>query len=344
MTAIALESFDGIQTTDLDERGWIHSGGTVQSASPTARTGSNYWNTGSGSLRRPLGTAEHATIIVGFGIRYTTGQDGGTMLHMRGDNNATTHTQMGIATRNAEIGTVYVYRNGTLLGNTGPGVIPVDTWKYVEMKTVLHDTTGVVQVRVDGTLVIDLQNIDTKNGGTDGVIDNIEFTRPSFTSFYYDDIYIFNGAGATNNNFFNGNARVRSSVPSGNGNTSQLVGSDSNSTDNYALVDEIPPSLTDYVGSSTTGNKDTYAFPDLPDATGVIGAVQISALAAKMDAGAASAALVTRHSATDYDSSDKALTTTPTYVYEVQEVNPGTSAAWTISEVNAAEFGFKVRP
>jgi hypothetical protein len=164
------------------------------------------------------------------------------------------------------------------------------------------------------------------------------------TGIYFDDLYVANEQGSVNNDFI-GECRVRCLLPNGNGNSSQLVGSDGNSVNNYQLVDEATPDTTDYVFSSTVGDKDTYTFTDLPDTSGTVAGVQVSALGLKTDVGARTLAVVTRHASSEHDSIDLGLpTVTPAYVYEVQDTNPVAGGAWLRTDVNAAEFGVKVRP
>jgi hypothetical protein len=72
---------------------------------------------------------------------------------------------------------------------------------------------------------------------------------------------------------FQGDCHVDYLVPDGNGDTSQWVGSDSDSVDNWQLVDEMPPSATDYVEADTTDLRDLYTVTNLP-ASGTILGVQ----------------------------------------------------------------------
>ena len=75
----------------------------------------------------------------------------------------------------------------------------------------------------------------------------------------FDDVYLMAGTGDE----FLGDCTVATLLPTGNGFVNQFVGSDGNSTDNYLLVDEQPPSSTDYVGSATTGQQDLYTLTNL---------------------------------------------------------------------------------
>jgi hypothetical protein len=157
----------------------------------------------------------------------------------------------------------------------------------------------------------------------------------------FDDLYVCDGTGSAPANDFLGDCRVEAIFPSGNGNSSVLVGSDGNSTDNYLLVDEAAPNTTDYVESSTVTDKDTYAYGNLAATTGTVFGVQPVPFAAKTDAGTRSIVSVARVSATEVDSAAKTLSTTYTYYPDVREAKPG-GGAWAIGDVNGAEFGVKI--
>jgi hypothetical protein len=234
-----------------------------------------------------------------------------------------------------------VRRGGTVVLGTGTKQLQASTWYYVELHLVLSDTVGVVHLKVDNVTDISLTNQDTINSGA---------TAEKFTLgeggaiFHYDDFYVCDGTGAAPTNTFLGDVRVEALYPNGNGASSQWVGQDANSTDNYLLVDETASDDdTTYVESSTVGNKDTYAYGNLTPATGTVYAVQILPWAKKTDAGSRSIVTVARLSAgTEADSAAITLPSSYTYVaQDIRETKPG-GGAWSITDVNDAQFGVKV--
>jgi hypothetical protein len=84
---------------------------------------------------------------------------------------------------------------GTVIGTSTTGVITAATWKYVEVQAKLHDTTGTVIVRVDGTERINLPTVDTKNAGTKTVFDAVIIASSSGVTSLFDDLYVATGAG-----------------------------------------------------------------------------------------------------------------------------------------------------
>jgi len=236
-------------------------------------------------------------------------------------------------------GILSVTRNGTNLG-TGTAVLAVGTYYYIEIKVTISDTVGVAVVKVNGVTDINLSSQDTRNGANASA-DRIRLVGIVATTDF-DDFYVCDATGSAPTNDFLGDVRVETILPSGNGNSSVLVGSDGNSTDNYLLVDETAPnSDTDYVESSTVGDKDTYVYGNVTPTTGTVYGVQVLPFAKKTDAGARSIVSVARLSATEVDSTDKTLNTTYGYLPDIREAKPG-GGVWSITDVNNAEFGVKV--
>lgn len=289
-------------------------------------------------------TDSHATMFFGFAMSVSV-LTASSFLSIRGDNNTIDHLSFEILATAA----IQVRRGsgGPILGTTAPNIFTVGLtdFFFYEIKTVLSDTIGEVQIRVNGVTVLNLTGIDTKNGGVGTVFDGFNFVRGSGGVLEYtiDDIHVMNGAGAVNNTFI-GDCSVLTRFPDGNGFYSQGTGSDGNSVDNFLLVDENPPNTTDYVEFDITGEKDTYAFASIP--TGTVFGVQQAAFAAKTDAGARSIRNIQRIGGADFSRPDQGLSVIPTYVakFDIIEVSPATAVLWTAAEVNAAEFGTEARP
>lgn len=222
--------------------------------------------------------------------------------------------------------------SGTLLA-TGTHVLPADgTFNYIEVKVVCSTTSGgSIEVRLNGAVEF------TFSGQTCGSYSYVDTIRLQ-GQVKIDDVYILDTAGSTCNDFL-GDCKVETLRPSGNGTYAQGVGSDSNSTDNYALVDETTPSSTDYVGLTTAGHKDSYAYGDLASVSGTVHAVQTMMYGAKSDAGAATMRSLARLSGgSEATGATQSPSTSYMPIYDIMETKPG-GGAWTVSDVNGAEFG-----
>lgn len=277
-----------------------------------------------------------ATWIVGFAYR-TQGLNANQPLIGFMDG-ATLHTDL----RLDATGHLFFTRNGTAIGSTGTTVLSTNTWYYLEVKVTISDTVGVAAVKINGVSELNGTSLDTRNAGN-ATSDSFRLVGALGTTetVDYDDLYVCDTSGSSPTNDFLGDVRVEALFPNGNGNTSNLTGSDGNSTDNYLLVDETTPSTADYVESSNVGDKDTYAYTNPTSTSGTVYGVQVLPYAAKTDAGARSIVSVARLSGTEVDSSAKTLSATPGYLPDIREAKPG-GGTWSISDVSSAEFGVKV--
>jgi hypothetical protein len=327
-----MDGFDlGDSTVRFDYTGTLF-GSSTTTAFTYGRSVSN------GGNQQFMKKAVPAASIVYSGVRFFPGQAGGLIFF--GDSGATQHVTVAVQGS----GAIQIYRGnmaGTLLATAVP-TWPLSTWGYLEVSCSISDTVGYVEVRKDGsaTPVVTFTG-DTKNAGTSSTIDAVGLITASSTPSLFDDWYICDNNGTANNTWL-GDVRVMTLAPNGNGASSQFLNSASNFTNNYTYVDEQPYSAADYVGSTTTGDVDTYTMADVSQ--GTIFGVQPILIAAKPDAGLAQIKQVVRSGATNYTGTTKVLSTTFTsYTDAPLETDPATSAAWTQSGVNAVEVGVQAQ-
>jgi len=228
-----------------------------------------------------------------------------------------------------------IYRGSTLLESI-PSHIKLNAWYWLELKVKSNDTTGTYEIRLGETNILSGSGIDTKIS-TNAYHDIV---RPGDNDVSIDDLYICDGAGATNNDFL-GNVKVQTLLPSGAGTTTQFTPLAGN---NYAAVDEeIIDDDTTYVESLTAAHKDTYAYGNLAAGIASIKGIQIDTCCRETDASSFDLITPIRSGATDYDDVAQTIGTTDYIVmHRVAELDPFTSAAWTETNINAAEFGIKV--
>lgn len=354
MALIICESFDGVSAASHLSGKWTEVTGV---AIATGRNG-NGLNRGSGTstIRIALAAAEQDDLLViGAALQMSDLAGAEAFVTLRGDTNGTTHITVNVNVN----GAIEIRRgttgSGTVIATSPNNVIQASpSWHYVEVKVRLSDSTNDLFVSVDGVnqTLTPGGPYDTKNAGTATVFDNISFTDQGTGSnrMVIDDIYALNekttdalGNTSTLTDRL-GDCRIEALSPNGNGNSSQLTGSDGNSTDNYLLVDEVTPDDdTTYVESAVDNDKDTYAFANLASTSGGVAAVQTVTRARKTLAGTRQLAHVTRLSGTEVDSTDFTLAETYGIQRFVFEKKPG-GGAYARSDVNSAEFGVKIRP
>ncbi len=336
MTALYAESFE-INHVSLPSKGW---GGGTNRSTTTGRFDDDALRLTNAGVQTGRSFANTVTVCVGFAIKASAFSPTTPGIFFRLYDTVTLH----IDCRISSAGLISVTRNGTSLG-TGTIPITIGAWAYFELKVKIDDTTGTVQTWINGTADLNLTGQDTRNGAAAQVnlFEMVISGVASGATHDFDDFVLLDTNGGSPNNDHIGDVRVEFLLPNGNGNSSQFVGSDANSTDNYLLVDdpEIPDNDTTYVESSTVGNKDTYAYENLTPGTGTVYFVQPIPYARKSDAGTRSIVSVARLSATEVDSAASTLSATYLYYPDIRETKPG-GGVWTISDVNSAEFGVKV--
>lgn len=297
-----------------------------------------------GTAIRPLATARTK---VGCHIAwwYDTANTGSRAM-MFSESGGNTHVYVALTAA----GKLALYHgSGTLLGDSGVAV-PPQTWVGIEVWVEISDSVGVAKMWVNGATSPQVNfSGDTRNAGTGNVQEIRVFdTAGSGKEDRIDDFVVYDDQGSSNNTAPLGDLRVVTLRPNGNGNSSVLTGSDGNTTDNYLLVDDpssgTHDSDTTYVESSTVGDKDTYAMSDTGISSGSVLAVRGVLVAKKTDAGTRTIVPVYRLSGTEVDGST--LTLTSSYALgaqaqDVQETKPG-GGAWSLSDVDSAEFGVKV--
>lgn len=208
--------------------------------------------------------------ILGVGFRYSSTP--GTGSHFKLYEGNTVHLALRI---NQGTGALELWRGDltTLLTTSPSWTGSPAVWRYLEIDATIDDASGSVTIKVDGITILTYSG-DTRNGGT-GIINAFGLKQIGGTT-NYDDLYI-------DTDTVRGDIVIRTVVPTGNGDSSGLTGSDGNSTDNYLLVDETNSSATDYVGKGSAG-RDLYQMGDIPTSYTVIAAQEI-AYVAKSDGG-----------------------------------------------------------
>lgn len=236
------------------------------------------------------------------------------------------------------VGHVTFTRNGTVLA-TSTNTLTVNTWYYVEAKATINNTTGQFEVRVNGTSTgwipqstADQNTRTTSNNYATGM------GIMGYGIMRQDDVY-FGDTTGTNTDFL-GPCSVITLRPTGPGNYTQWT---PNYGNNFANVNEIYPDYDiTFNQSSTVDQIDSFTFPKIPFASGSVFAIQ-HVLYARQDAGAArSIAAFERSGGADYPGTTQNLTSTYLTYIDPKDVDPVDDNPWTISKVNACEFGYKL--
>jgi len=328
---------DGFETNGLLKPSMVASSGVNF---PTGRDGVGHAYTGGNASATLVTTLPStlSTIILGVGAKCTSsvlGQTGSAYgLTLYGDANATSHLTVNVDASN-HITLRRGAGNGTIIA-TATLTVPVNTWFYLEVKATIADSGGICIVKVDGTEHINFTG-DTKNAGTLTTFSG--FNLMGSSAWTLDDLFVLDATGSAPYNDFIGDVSIKGLRPNGNGASSQYLGSDGNSTDNYLLTDEDPWNTTDYVGDSTAGNRDLYEHGDLA-IVGTVHCVQEHIYAQKSDGGARSIKTAKRSTGgTVLAGSSQALSTSWTLYSSALDATDADGVDWTVSTVNSHQFG-----
>ncbi len=325
-----LESFgDEFAIGDIAAYGWTMGGGGSGSLQ-TGRVAGQCMRLSNRSCSRSVTANSRYTF--GFAWKISGATLGVDLLQFR--EGSTEHMRL----RYNGDGTFTVTRAGTAVTGGGPSAnqgILNGTWVYIEMDVTIADSPGgSFELRINGSAILTGSGIDTRNGGT-GVCNTwyLQHNNGSGSSDFDD------GYAASGTTSFQDDLRVVTQLPNSDGATLQWT--PSSGSVHYAMVDENPPNGdTDYNSDATSGNIDTLGFPALGVA-GDVRAVQTGIYARKDDAGVRNVTTVIRQGGTDYSGASKAMSTSYAYYRDVWEDDPDTSATWTVSGVNSAEYGYE---
>lgn len=326
MSLLFADGFDHYATADINKK-WAAGTGSILPTS--GRRGGGAFQ-GNGDNNRSLGV-NAATLFTGFAFKINSLGVNAIMKLFDGPTGQITLWP-------DAIGRLYVTRgvssNVNILG-TSTKLLSTGIFNYIELKVTIDPTVGVIELRVNGEIWLNLTGQNTR-AGTNSYANIL--TIGGSSQFNYDDLYCCDSSGSSNNSFL-GDVRIDTLYPNGAGTNTQFTPS---TGANYTCVDEASVNTTDYVSSSTVGQKDSYALTDLANTATTIKGIQVNNAVMKDDAGARSSANLIRSSTTEAQGSAFALSTSQLFNSTIHETDPATSAAWLATAINAMEAGTAV--
>ena len=230
-------------------------------------------------------------------------------------------------------GTLYVTRGdiyGVTLGTSAAGVLTGNTWIYLELEAVIHDTAGSFVLRSDNAIVLAVYGVNTSDLGVNAI------SAFEVMPWRVDDVYALDPSGTDVRfqTFIGKGFHVIAARPAAN----DVVGFLS-ATTNYAEVDDATPD----------GSMNTTQFADTTDlfqletvtATRVL-AVQPNVLAKRASVSQpATVAPVVKIDGTSYLGPTQTPDTAVTDARSIWPVSPDDGSAWTAAKVNAARWGYR---
>ena len=194
-------------------------------------------------------------------------------------------------------------------------------------------TVGRLVLKIDDVTVCDFTG-DTRHGSPYTAVNTMTaFNIGSYAKMRFDDIIIETSE-------YPGDTEVMGIKPIAEGATTSWT--PSGEADNWDNVDECPYSDTDFNWTNDVDQLDTFETENLSGAIKEVKAVQVSARIIKSGlAVPQNINMAVRIGGVDYLSPDLVIPSLKGPVYYCWDLSPATSADWSESEVNAAEFGYK---
>lgn len=256
---------------------------------------------------------------------------------------ATTHLALVIdATGHLQLRLTSV--TGTVLATSTAVVTGAGTWSHIQVKAVIHATTGSAEVRLNGVPVITYTG---QTGTASGAVTGIVFGTFGATSggYFWDDLWVCDAVDATAtqgrpNNDFLGDLYVVPLLPTAAGASTGWTPSGAGG--NFAQVDEATPSTSDYVSASagTPGTRDLYEVSDLAAGTLRVYGMRVGLYAGKSDVGTATLKTVLRDpDGAVITSTSKAVPQAAGPVYGDPVYVKGSGGVFTPADVNATQIG-----
>ena len=340
---MALQFYTGFDYYDQTQtqRIWSYSAGG-NSLVP-GRFGGRGWvfNNENGYLSTVL--TNSSTFVVGMAMYYAYGNSSNPFLVFQDATASRTSPITQVDLRLTADGAFQFTRNGTILATSPSYVFTFNAWNYIEVKVYINNSTGYVQLKVNGQSFLNVSSLKTQNSGNNYV--NMVRVQPHSSSgsyqFQIDDLYILDDQGAAPQNDFIGECRIQTQWPSANGDTNlfQVVGALSN----YQAVDEtISDDDLTYVKSGTVGNIDDYAMGTV-NMTGTIYGVQVNLTYRKDDVGVRTITPIIKSSGTFYEGSVFTCMSNYNVASKIWPLEPHANAAWTNTSVNALAAGIKIK-
>ena len=326
-----LDSFDHYTsaTQKWSTGNWVTSGGYARTGTYGIAPGANHYRT--------ITLDNQDTWIVGLAARFATLWNNKAFMGIM--DGASYQSQVIVQAD----GRLDLYVGGGFAART-TRFLRAGAWHYIEVKHIIANAGGTLELRVNGevwaTYAGDTQA--TANAYANTIRLN-SAGQPYVYSVYVDDIYILDGTGGAPNNDYWGDCQIERSLPNGVGTYNEwasIVGAPTA----HEATDEVPPSGAEYVGESLVNDRVTMAMGDITPANATINGLQVNIFCREDTAGAAHIARMLRHTAADDQGADFALNTSFAYwLREIMETDPIAVGPWTVANVNAAEFGARVR-
>jgi hypothetical protein len=238
--------------------------------------------------------------------------------------------------------------NGHLLAYTGDGgtlratgttVLQDNQWYVLEFHLRINSVSGIIETRVDG--LTDSTFYGNTQPGVISTLDALRMSPSWIYTTYWDDIVINDTTTSMNNSWVDG-ASVILLKPNAIGSTSQWNVTPAGST-HFQAVDDAPPTVTDYVSSTTSGTLELFGITNTPGNTGQVLGISSDLWIQRVAGSTTSIALSALNCPQGIQFSE-AFNPSLSFTLrcDLYNVNPKTGLRWTVADADLLEVGAKI--
>ena len=348
MALLFIDGFDHYDPQALDGFGepWLARGKAAYLSPQATRVQGR--RPSSFALRLPEGSgggyvknldSTKTSLIIGASIRVAPYADTYTEPLLLGVRDA--NAQVAHLVKIGEDGRLKLYRwqyGYEQLITTSVTTAPARGWHYIELQVTQGTSNGVLAVRINGVLAIQMTAQNTIQGGGQlltaflGAIPG----QSCPLTLDVDDFYILDASGTINNTFL-GDVRVDALKAQADGSLNQWTVTPSGTAAWEAVSDEDE---TTNITAPSAGLRQSFDVAPLPVmATPAVFGVQLTMRARKTDAGLGKLKGVVVSGAQTAVSPEVILQEQQAWQCALFERNPNGNVQWTEAAFNAAEFG-----
>jgi hypothetical protein len=233
-----------------------------------------------------------------------------------------------------------VYVNGGQETGVLAGTIPLQVndlaaggrFVVFEVHWIIDAVNGVIELKIDGSLVLTYSGDTTYPGASDAAVAIIKGGDKQVWSIsYIDDMIV-------RDDTWPGRGGIYLLAPNAGSAVEDWTASAGNPED---CVDDKPPSFSDYIytNAATDATQHLFGVESLPIAPESISAVAVMAVMKSDYAADVYAKTLVKSGATLQAGSSNAISNVATPVIDYYDTNPDTAAAWTYSDIESMEIG-----
>lgn len=214
----------------------------------------------------------------------------------------------------------------------GTGTIPAtlaNVWEHLRINWLPADSGGFLQIKVDGEVDFELSGDTNPGTGSPASLINSLYLGGNTGLIYYDDIVLDDAEDP-------GDCRIVGINPDSD---VAAAWTPSTGSDNYALVNVVPPSDATYVITATDALDDLYGLGDWSGSGMTPKGVVLHTRAWKDTADTQRIRQLIKSGTTLVVGDETELTTTAQNLMKVQQLNPDGDVAWTNTTINALQVG-----